>query len=108
MQDRLEKQVRQHDKRINKLEIEQKAHEEICALRYQTLLEKHDSHNEKHAKVVIALENQSDSISSIIKTVSNWGTAFKVFLSCMGILVGIPAFILVLLNIIKIMKGLLI
>ena len=104
MQARIEKQIIQHDKRISKLEIGQSSHEDICALRYQTLLEKHDTHSEKHAKVVIALENQENNILSIATTISNWGVAFKVFLYCMGILVGIPTFVLVLLNIAKLIK----
>jgi len=106
MQSRLEKQVTQHDKRINKVEIAQSSHEDICALRYQTLLEKHDTHNGKHAKVVISLEKQENDISSIARTISNWGIAFKVFLFCMGVLVGVPSFVLVLLNIVKLVKSL--
>jgi len=102
----LTEQVKQHDKRIVRLEIEQKAHEDVCTLRYQNLCEKHDKHDEKHAKVAEELKTQSDAIICVSETIGKWGFAFKVFLFCMGVLVGLPAFILTILKIIQIIKSL--
>lgn len=99
-------QLSQHDKRIVKLEVNQDSHEKVCALRYQSILEKMDSQSKDYNVLELKQDAHAVNLININKTISSWGAAFKTFLWCVGTLVGIPGFILICLQIIKVFKEL--